>query len=321
MKQTLNAALSSSEMFSHPGYSTRDFAGPVYDLIERELSTYLEYQMIRDGRSSTSQYLHFIDEAGGEPFTTTLTENQRHLVARFPQSEEALVDQALERLRSARIIHSTSYPKDQFMQFRERVRRTFNHGGYVTFIFPEEERLVFALSQILQPKNVLFLGSYYGYWGIWMLPAVMQKHGHATFVDPNPHTNAVARANLSSLGFAGCATVVEAEGTHFLQAHPSRSLFDFLLLDAEGPDNAPDPGFRGKRVYFPLIAKVLPHLSNQATVVTHNILLQNQFRSPYFDRLITKNAEELQEFVAFTTRNFSRREVIDTTEGIGVYSV
>ena len=306
---------------SHPGFMRADFSGPVYELIQRELLPHPEYQGLRAGKISLAAYSQMLERSGEYSLGTVLTENQRNLVTRFPHSEEAFVDQALASLQGGGIINSVEYPKKAFEVFREHVRTTFNHGGYMTFIFPEEERLVFALSHILRPKRALFLGSYYGYWGIWMLPAVRSGGGHATFIDPNPDTNVVARMNISALGFAECANVRDAEGTHYLTEVIARDSFDFLLLDAEGPEDAPDPEYRGKRVYLPLITTALRYLSPGATVMVHNILLRSNLRSPYFDLLIRKNAEELGAFMDFTSRHFSSREIIDSTEGVGVFKL
>lgn len=306
---------------SHPGFMRADFSGPVYELIQRELLPHPEYQGLRAGKISLEEYGRILEHSSEHSFGVALTENQRNLVTRFPHSEEAFVDEALKSLQEAGIIPSVEYPKRAFEVFRERVRTTFNHGGYMTFIFPEEERLVFALSHILRPKCALFLGSYYGYWGIWMLPALRGGAGHATFIDPNPETNAVARMNIWALGFAECAKVLDAEGTHFLNELIVEDSFDFLLLDAEGPEDAPNPEYRGKRVYLPLITTALRYLSPGATVVVHNVLLRGNVHSPYFDQLIRKNSEELGAFMDFTSRNFSRREIIDSTEGVGVFKL
>jgi len=306
---------------SHPGFVRRDFSGAVYDLIERELSPYNEYLQVRAGEISAADYLRSIENSGGDGLGAALTENQRHLVARFPRSEEEFVDLTLQGLQERGIIDAIDYPKRSFQAFRERVRTSFDHGGYMTFIFPEEERLVFALSHIMRPSNALFLGSYYGYWGIWMLPAISLNGGEATFIDPNPRTNAVARKNVSALGFGGCTTVLEAEGTQYLRESYSGSSFDFLLLDAEGPDDAVDPSFRGKRVYLPLIQAAHPYLSPGATVMVHNILLTSRFPSRYFEGLIQKNTEELNPFIEYTANHFSHGEAIDSTEGIGIYRV
>jgi len=248
-----------------------------------------------------------------------LTENQCHLTTRFPLSEEDFVDQALQRLFDAGMISTTSYPKYEFSFYREAVYREFDHGGYLTFIVPEEERLLFALSYILRPQNALFLGSYYGYWGLWMMPAVRAFMGRALFVDPNEHTNSVARSGLNALGFSRCSDVVDAEGTALLGADSPASSYDLLLLDAEGPEDTPEPEFRGKRVYLPLISAALPHLSRGATVIVHNILLANSYSSPYFDALIERNRSELQGFLSFADEHFSASMEIESTEGVGVY--
>lgn len=306
--------------YSHPGFARRDFSGPVYDLIQRELSPHPDYLQLRSGQLSAAQYLKRLETSSDQAIGSALSENQRHLVARFPLSEEAFVDRALHNLRARGVIETVEYPKESFLTFRERVRENFDHGGYMTFIFPEEERLVFALSHIMRPSNALFLGSYYGYWGIWMLPAVYHSGGKATFIDPNPNTNAVARQNILALGFAGCANVLDAEGTHYLQEYAG-SQFDFVLLDAEGPDDATDPNFRGKRVYLPLMEAVRPRLRQGATVMVHNILLTSQFSNAYFDGLIEKNADELSPFINYASKHFSYQEAIESTEGVGVYRV
>jgi predicted O-methyltransferase YrrM len=305
--------------YAHPGFTRPDFAGPVFGLIEQKLGSIDAYRSFRSGELPLASYLAFLEGRKRELINMGLTENQCHLTTRFPVSEEDFVDRSLQRLHDAGMIPSISYPKSEFSSFREAVYTQFDHSGYLTFIFPEEERLLFALSYILRPKSALFLGSYYGYWGLWMMPAIRAFKGSALFVDPNTRTNEVARSGLHALGFARCSEVADAEGTALLAANSRSSNYDLLLLDAEGPDDIPEPEFRGKHVYLPLVRSAMPHLRKGATVIVHNILLANDHESSYFDELIKKNQSELYGFLAFAQEHFSMSMEIDSTEGVGVY--
>jgi predicted O-methyltransferase YrrM len=193
----------------------------------------------------------------------------------------------------------------------------YDHDKYHTFIFPEEERIAYALAYILHPTSAILLGSYYGYWGIWIMPAICERGGMAYFVDSNESVSVVAANNLNKLGYDKNSEVIICEGTNFLSN--IKQQYDFVALDAEGDSTHPNPDFRGKAVYYPLIKACFEHITNGSVVLCHNILLRNPIQDPYFMRKIDKNLSEFSKFLPFMKNNFRQGLDYSTTEGIGIY--
>ncbi len=67
----------------------------------------------------------------------------------------------------------------------------------------------------------MFLGSYYGYWAAWAVPAVAARGGRVTLVDPDPTACAVARRNFAPYGDA-VRIVSRDRRKQLLAAEPSR---------------------------------------------------------------------------------------------------
>lgn len=295
--------------------------GTIYHKIEevmrRHYSFYLPY---KDGLISREDYYREIMKYKDEIVDNLLTEDQLHLSSRFPLSEEDLIDEILNDLKQSGAIKSTSYPKDEFESYRALIYSDFNHGGYSTFIFPEEERIAFALSHIVKPSSAILLGSYYGYWGIWIMPAIKASGGVAFFVDQDKDVCQVASTNLESLGFSSCSDVIATEGTDYLDGlDGADNQFDFVVLDAEGSSNCKDPDFRGKAVYYPLVKACLSHIRQDSVLLCHNILLENILDDSYFKHKISRNMSEFAKFFDLLKSNFWFAASYSTTEGIGIY--
>lgn len=294
-----------------------NFAGAVYNKIEKVMKPYSFYSLYREGLISREKYYQEIIKHEDEIVDIFLTKDQLHLSSRFPLSEEVLVDEILNDLKESGVIESNSYPKNEFESYRALVHSNFDHGGYSTFIFPEEERIAFALSHILKPTSAIMLGSYYGYWGIWIMPAIKASNSFTYFVDQDKDVCQVASSNLKSLGFSGYFDVIPVEATDYL-TH-SDNQFDFVVLDAEGSNNCEDPDFRGKAVYYPLANACLSHMSQGSVLLCHNILLENMVDDDYFNHKISRNLSEFSKFFDLLKSNFSFSASYSTTEGIGIY--
>ena len=248
-----------------------------------------------------------------------LTENQVHLTTRFPRDDELFVDEFLSLLHRRHLIQCVDYDKDDFRHYREIVRREFFHGGYETFIFPEEERLMYALSQILKPRSVILLGSYYGYWGIWLMPVIKKLGGIAFFVDIDDKVADVCLENMSRFGYLSVSKVVTDDAVVFMREQRQR--YDFAVLDAETPWDHPDPTMRGKAIYYPLALECKAHMTSDAALIAHNILLSNKLDDPHFNGQIARNEVSFREFLPFMAREFSRSAIAHSSEGVGVYRI
>jgi predicted O-methyltransferase YrrM len=223
----------------------------------------------------------------------------------------------LIRLRSEGLLPRCDYDEERFAQFREHVTRAFNHGDHLTYIFPEESRLLYAVAEITAPTRTVFLGSYYGYWAIWALPAIAAAGGSAVLIDPDPEVLDLSAANVGRLGYADICTFVCEDGVVYLERE--RANYDFAVLDAEGPVAEGPADRRGKAIYGPLTAAVTPLLQPGGLLLAHNILLENLTDNGYFARRIASNIEQFVVFSRILARDYDLALALPTSEGVGVY--
>jgi len=246
-----------------------------------------------------------------------LNEDQFNLATRLSVDDESAVDGMLARLHSDGILPKSGYDKERFAQFRDRVAAELDHGDHLTFIFPEEARLLYAVAEITAPARVLFLGSYYGYWAIWALPAIAAAGGTAVLIDPDAEVLDLSAANTLRLGYAGVCTFVCEDAVAYLEREPTGC--DFVVLDAEGPTAEGPADRRGKAIYGPLTAVVTPLLRPGGLLLAHNILLDNLTDNNYFAGRIAHNIKQFTEFSRILERHYDRALNLPTSEGTGAY--
>lgn len=197
-----------------------------------------------------------------------------------------------------------------------RIGRGFDHQGLGTYIYPEEGRLLLAIALAFRPRNAVFLGSYYGYWAAWALPAIVACGARAVLVDPDPRVAEVARRSLARLYPGARVEIVCDTGEHYLAG--GGGPFDLVVLDAELPRDHVDPTRRGKGVYAHLLRAALPRLAERSLLVCHNILFRDHSGCAFFDDVIARNREELAPFLALVAREYDCFVECPTTEGVGV---
>src|SRR5271154_2542998 len=122
--------------------------GTIHTKIVNALSAFTPFKDFRAGRLTRDAYVEVLEREEPRMGSFGLNRDQFHLSGRFPANEEAFVDGILADLVKQGAIPSTAYDKAAFTTFRKRVMAEFDHGEFSTYIFPEEERLVYALSEI-----------------------------------------------------------------------------------------------------------------------------------------------------------------------------
>ena len=167
-----------------------------------------------------------------------LNEDQRNLSTRFPLDDRQCVAGLLDDLVAADIIPSAVYPEDEFDDYREQVVALATHDGRITYIFPEEARLLYALAHVLRPQRTAFLGSYYGYWALWAMPGIVAGGGTVTLVDVDPAVMAIAERNFAAMGWADVTDFVVADA---IEVAPRLHDVDLCVLDAESSRTDPTP--------------------------------------------------------------------------------
>lgn len=289
--------------------------GPIFEAIHGALHGRFEYDRFRTGALSRAGFANFLDHSANDLIAGGVPPNDVHFAKRFPRSHENFVHDALAALVDRGLLPHTRYDPKHAAEARHAAAR-YDHAGYATYIYPEEGMLLHAIAEIVQPRRVVFLGSYYGYWACWALPEIVRAGGTAVLVDPDPLVQAVARGNLVAASIAQHVELVVDTG----QAYLSRTadLFDLVVLDAEGRRDDPDPSSRGKRVYQPLLAHVLPRMTADALLVCHNILLSDHSGTPFLRGIVARNRDELRTFIDLVGREIDGFTELASTEGVGV---
>lgn len=303
----------SADVVAAAPWQSKSFRGPLFDLVESVLARYPEYALHRAGRLGDEAWYAFVDRAAGELVAAGVPAGEVRFAKRFPAARERFVRAALARLARAGVLRSDACD-ERAADAAAASAASYDHGGLGTYIYPEEGRLLFALADLTRPAHAAFLGSYYGYWAAWAVPALAARGGRVTLVDPDPHACAVARRNFARYGDA--VRVVTATGQDALAANAEP--LDLVVIDAELPRTHPDPALRGKGVYRALLAAALPHLAPGAHVVAHNVLLADASGDAGLAEVAARNAGELGPFLALAARELDGFVDLPSTEGVGV---
>lgn len=297
-------------MSTRPGFS-----GTLFDRVHRVLAGQPEYDAFRAGRRSRAEFSDFLERMRGELVGHGIPANDVHFAKRFPQSIEACVRSAFDRLQPLGLelpagfgeVHSAA---------ALRIAHGYDHQDLSTYIYPEEGALLLALALAFRPRSAVFLGSYYGYWAAWAFAALEKTGGRAILLDPDPHVAVVSKASLERLYPGVLFDVVCSTGEDFLRDTDME--FDFVVLDAELPRDHPDPTRRGKGVYSHLLQAVLPRAPKRSLLVCHNILLRDHSGCHFFDDVIARNRQELGPFLDLVAQEYAHFVELPTTEGVGV---
>ena len=189
-----------------------------------------------------------------------------------------------------------------FDEYRKHIRENYSHGEFITFIYPEDERLLYAVAKITRPEKVFVAGSYYGYFAVWAMKTVSETGGVAVLSDINEKVCELARKNFTNLGYGKNAEIC-CEDAEILLSRRTEPI-DMLILDATGKHDDPRPEYRGKRIYGAFLKDAKHLLKKGSVIVVHNMEPEN----PEMKALV----DELREIEAIG-------ESYDTYNGLGVY--
>jgi predicted O-methyltransferase YrrM len=290
--------------------------GCAYDFIDSKLGEFSQYREFRAAELARAEYCRWLNSGVAELDGTGLNEDQLNLSCRFPVGERVFVANALDQLAGLGLLPGTDYPEAEFDRLRKTVGARLRHGGFMTYIFPEEARLLFAISHIAQPRRMVFPGSYYGYWAVWALPGINKVGGQATLIDIDRKAGAVAMANLAELGMADNVSYVDSDAIEY---GATLSEIDMVIIDAEGPKDEGPEHLRDKAIYAPIMAATTPALRPGGLLVAHNMLLENLTDNAYFSGRIANNERQYAKFQEHLADHYDRQLVLPSSEGVGVY--
>ncbi|AXW64115.1 methyltransferase (plasmid) [Ralstonia solanacearum] len=292
-----------------------NFTGPIFDLVDGVLHDEPDYRGFRAGTRTRAEFSDFLERTRGKLVSRGVPANDVHFAKRYPVSFDAVIEHAFDTLAPTGL----AVPRDVSRisaQVAANIGSDFDHGGFGTYIYPEEGRLLLAIALAARPARTVFLGSYYGYWAAWALPAIAACGGSAVLVDPDPVAAAVSRRSLARLYPDARVEVVCATGEQYLSG--AAGPFDLVVLDAELPRDHADPTRRGKGIYAHLLRAVLPHLAEHSLLVCHNILFRDHSGCAFFDDVIARNQDELGAFRTLLSGEYDFFVELPTTEGVGV---
>jgi len=162
------------------------FSGPVYNVAHSVLQSCPEWGAFKAGSLSRKDFGLVLDSLAPQLIRAGLPANDVHFAKRYPRSESGFVDKALRTLVEKKILPSSIYNQEFYAAVASDMRMHHEHGNFATYIYPEEARLLFAITDILKPSSAIFLGSYYGYWAHAAMITICGSGGRVLLVDPDP---------------------------------------------------------------------------------------------------------------------------------------
>jgi len=200
-----------------------------------------------------------------------------------PPDEKAPAETITKYFLENDIIKSRAGMYDGFDGYRGYIRENYSHGGFVTFIYPEDERLLYAIAKITRPKSMFTAGSYYGYFAVWAMKTIAENGGTAVLSDVDGEACELAKENFERLGYGKNAEICCEDASSLLarRAEP----IDMLILDATGKHDDPRPEYRGKRIYGAFLKDAGRLLKKGSVIVIHNMEPENPEMKPLVDGL------------------------------------
>jgi predicted O-methyltransferase YrrM len=199
-------------------------------------------------------------------------DDQEKIINEPEDVESDKVATCLEELRSGGFISEIKYPVDQFHAFRKAVKETF--FIFWTAINPPMERLLYALSAILKPKNILGLGIFTGYPVVWSLgPALQQIYPAEKLIGVEIDKNNARLGNdniqvlIEEIHSPVKAEILGEDGFDVLERYGGGSI-DLLYLDANGTN--PESGVASKNINSAFLKKAYPKIKPGGWVICHN---------------------------------------------------
>jgi predicted O-methyltransferase YrrM len=182
-----------------------------------------------------------------------------------PEEETAVVDAALAVLCEEGILSHARYDGAKFLAHREAVAREFEIPW--TAITPRMQRLLYVLSAVAQPANLIAAGVFCGNTfisnaGAAVGPGACYTARQLVGVEIVPEEAARAERNVHRIDPTGLARVVAADAVDF--AARFADPIDLLYLDADGDEK------RGKGIYLDILEAALDRMSRGALVLAHN---------------------------------------------------
>ena len=128
----------------------------------------------------------------------------------------------------------------------------------------EDGRLLRVLTEAVNAKHVVEIGTSNGYSGIWFCLALQSTGGKLTTYEIDAHRAALARENFKKAGVDNIVTLVE--GDAHKEATKLKEPIDILFIDAD------------KEGYIDYLNKLLPLVRPGGLILAHNVDMRGQMQ-------------------------------------------
>jgi len=194
------------------------------------------------------------------------------------EREIAVVDEALHALRQAGILPHTSYDHEKMLAHRQAIAEHFEIPW--TAITHRMQRLLYAISAIKQPRNLIAAGIFCGNTfisnaGAAVGPGASYEAGKLIGVEIVPAEAERAERNVRRIDPTGTAYILAADAVDV--AAEFDEPIDLLYLDADG-----DRG-RGKAIYLEILEAANDKMPPGSVVLAHNSVNCADPLRPYLD--------------------------------------
>jgi len=177
---------------------------------------------------------------------------------------ELVVDSALTWLAQQGYISPESgYDKIAFEKFRALIRSQFN--GSWTSVTPVMERLIYALTSIRKPQNLIELGYFWGNTLAWFAGPAFGPYSSYTpkriiGVEIDREIASQAKTNFSKIPNSAGVELIEGDALAVVRG--LQGPFDFLYIEAKS-DDVPE-------MYLKLVQEAYDKLPKGAWVIAHD---------------------------------------------------
>lgn len=141
-------------------------------------------------------------------------------------------------------------------------------------VWPEDGRLMRLLTETIEARHVVELGTANGYSALWFCLALRSTGGKLTTHEIDPDRIAVAKENFRRAGVEKIVTLVEGDAHETIKK--LEGPLDVVLLDAE------------KEGFTDYLAKLLPLVREGGLIIAHDSSGQAHMMDDYF-RAIVEN--------------------------------
>lgn len=275
--------------------------GTIEKLIQKSISRLQFAQDYFNGRMDRDEFRSMVTKNRDVLIDCGLNDYWIHLLKQMPPDNRQDAQRMLDELYRAGCIASPVFDEAVYLSLKKNIDKYFMHlPDRFTSIFSEETRCAYSLSMAINPKNIVFAGSYYNYLAVWLIPG-LAADGRMVCLDVDPVVCSLAEKNMKALGLDRYTEIICGDACEYLESNSEP--IDLLVVDAYGSYSYPDKKYHGKSIYAPLVYTALPKLTDHGFIMAHNA---------------EEGAVDLNEFYRIVS-DFKFSMLVNTTENIGVF--